>query len=190
MNRLSIVILLLLSSVSYAGPGDPVPLCPVGSPSDCVTSNWGVIEPDGVDSSTASNTNQSMAVAPTAGAPRIAVRRMPVAAPAGVMTSNTRSTVKEVVSPKGLFAKETDALTSALKRARFNGDGSIVSGEAAIARAAAEAQRKAGNMYFLTIYVKVPQTLSPDEGGLLDKKVRSVNEILVGPGYSSVKPKT
>ena len=195
MNRLSIVMLLLLSSVSsvsYAGTGDQVPLCPVGAPADCVTSNWGQVEPDGIDGSIARPTKQSIAAAPTANLPRIAVQRMPVAAPTGTMTSNTRSTVKAVVSPKGLFAKETDALTSALKRARFNGDGSIVSGEAAIARAAAGAQRKAGNKYFLTIYVKVPQTLSPDEGGLLDKQVRSVNDILVGPGYagSSGKPKS
>ncbi len=190
MNRLVFVLLLLTSSASFAGNGDAVPLCPTGSPPDCVVPNWGQINPGVPDDASLATGNPSLAAAPTSNAQRIAVQLMSVAAPASVMTSNTRSTVKAVVSPKGLFAKETDALTSALKRARFNGDGSIVSGEAAIARAAAEAQRKAGNKYFLTIYVKVPQTLSPDEGGLLDKKVRSVNEIFVGPGYSSVKPKT
>ena len=190
MNRLVFVLLLLTSSASFAGNGDAVPLCPTGSPPNCVVPNWGQINPGVSDDASLATGSPSLAAAPTSNAQRIAVQRMPVAAPAGVMTSNTRSTVKAVVSPKGLFAKETDALTSALKRARFNQDGTILSGEAAIARTAKEAQRKAGNKYFLTIYVKVPQTLSPDEGGLLDKKVRSVNEILVGPGYSSVKPKT
>lgn len=185
MNRLVLVILLLLSSASFAGTGDPVLLCPEGSPPDCVVPNWGMVEP-GVsdDASLARGT-------PASPQPRMAVRMMPAAAPAA-MAPNAASPIKSVVSPQKLFPKETEALVAALKRARFGADGSIKSGEPAIQRAAAAVAKRAANKYALTLYIKVPQGLNPEQGTLLGKKVDALNGVLGGAydGSRAATPKT
>ena len=177
MNRLAFVLLLLVSLASFAGTGDPVPLCPAGAPPDCVDPNWGLIEPGAMDASIPA-TGPSLAAATTASKPRMAVQMMPAAA----TTQGAVAPLKSVVSPQNLFPKETAALLSALKRARFNSDGTIKTGEPAIRRAVAAAAQRAGNKYTLTLYIKVPQTLKPDMGTLLGKKVDALNAVL-GDSY-------
>lgn len=192
MNRLAFLILLVLSSVSFAGTGDPVPLCPAGSPPDCVIPNWGQVQPDGVDSSISPTGGPSLAAVQDPHRLRMAVQMMPTAAPAEAMAPNTAAPIKSVVSPQNLFPKETAALITALKRARFNADGTIKSGEAAIRRAAAAAARRAGNKYNLRLYIKVPQGLKPEQGAQLDKKVDALNVVLGGAygGGQTGTPKT
>ena len=118
---------------------------------------------------------------PTAPKQRPPVHMLPTAAPATAMAPIGSSSLKAVVSPQGLFPKETAALLAALKRARFNEDGSIKSGEAAVRRAAAAAAQRAGNKYTLTLYIKVPQKLAPDRSVALGKKVDAVNAVLSSP---------
>ncbi len=188
MNRLLIVVLMLMWSTSYAGTGDTVPLCPDAASPDCVVPNWGGIgEPDGTDGAIAPRTDASLNTAPTIRSKPVAVQLMPAAEPSAMSTGD--APLKTVVSPQNLFPKETNALTTALKRARFKADGSIATGGAAISRAAADAARKAGKKYTLTLYVKVPQALKPEAGALLDKKVRAINDVLSGRYAKDAKPK-
>ena len=191
MNRLVLVILLLLSSTSFAGTGDAVPLCPDGSPPDCVVPNWGMVEPGVSDNANFVHGTPSLATMPASPQPQMTVRMMPAASPTA-MAPNAGSPIKSVVSPQGLFPKETAALVAALKRARFNADGSIKSGEPAIQRAAAAAAKLAVNKYALTLYIKVPQGLKPEQGALLGKKVDALNAVLSSPygGGQTGTPKT
>ena len=114
----------------------------------------------------------------TSQGPSMRVGTLPVAIAAGPAPGSSAA-VKTVVSPLGLFPKETAALTAAIKRARFNADGSIASGESAISEAASAAARKANGKYVLTLYIKVSQGIKPDDGAALDTKVRSINALLM-----------
>ena len=183
MKRLLLVCLLLLTPLAHAqrDGGTTVPLCTMPS-SDCVVPNWGQVGPDG-DGSDASIAPPpgSASMARSTGIDRqVAVQMMPVQSSAKAMTPPSASSVKTVVSPVGLFAAETAALTKALMNARFDRDGTIVRGEEAIRTAAAAAVAKAGRKYALTLYIKVPQKLKPEDGALLAKKIVSVNDVIAG----------
>ncbi len=173
LRPLVVLFIFLIASVgSTASAGDGTqPLCSPGTPA-CVTTNWGVIEPDSIDAN-AQKMNRSSAVSPKARPITVAVRPVPVAA-----SSNDR--IKTTISPTGLYIGETEKLVAALLRARFNRDGSIAKGEAQIASAAADIVRKAAGKYVLTIYVKVPQKVQADESTSLAKKVQAINTILSG----------
>lgn len=192
MKRFAFSVLMFMSFASYAGTGDPVPLCPEGSPPDCVVPNWGQIEPGATDGASLSTANPSLAATPGSPKPRMAVQMMPTAAPEAAMAPSAAAPIKSVVSPQNLFPKETAALITALKRARFNADGTIKSGEAAIRRAAAAAAQRAGNKYTLRLYIKVPQSLKPEQGAQLGKKVDALNAVLGGAydGGQTGTPKT
>lgn len=173
--RFAAWLLACLPFASIAQGGDAQPLCPDGLPS-CVVSNWGAIEPDGVD------TQGVGAIAPhnvDARRDRIAMAIKPVPVADGRPAADA-SSVKALVSPQALFPKETAALVSAIDRARFHRDGTVASGGDRIAAAAAAVARQAGNRYVLTLYIKVPQRLGPDATGALNKKVASVNDLLGG----------
>ena len=192
MKRFAFAVLMLMSFASSAGTGDPVPLCPQGSPPDCVVPNWGQVEPGATDDASTGNGSSNLARASVAPKPQMPVQMMPTAATADAMAPSRVAAVKSVVSPQNLFPKETAALLAALKRARFNPDGSIKTGEAAIKRAAAAAAQRAGNKFTLRLYIKVPQTLAPEVGAQLDKKVDALNAVLSTPydGGQSGTPKT
>lgn len=162
-RKLLAIVLLSMSSITCAYADDSVPFCPDPSSPDCVVSNWGLIEPGIVDT----------ARAPVAG-PSVAVKLMPVA----TSTSKANPPVKALVSPTGLFVTETNALMSAIRKARFNADGTIARGEAQIAAAAAAVARKAGRKYALTLYIKVPQKFASDKSESLNKRVGAVNSVL------------
>ncbi|MEO8935677.1 MAG: hypothetical protein ABI277_16500 [Burkholderiaceae bacterium] len=162
-RKLLAIVLLSMWAITCACADDSVPLCPDPSSPDCVVSNWGLIEP-GI---------MAAAMAPVA-TPPVAVKLMPVA----TSTSKANPPLKALVSPTGLFVNETKALTSAIRKARFNADGTIASGEAQIAAAAADIARKAGKKYALTLYIKVPQKIASDKSESLDKRVGAVNSVL------------
>lgn len=185
MRRLMLTLLALVlamsSSASRANDGTTVPLCPDPSAPDCVLSNWGQTGPDDGDGALASRRGDPMASG--AGRQRMAVEVLPVATgPNGTSGGPaSKAPLRTVISPINLFPKETAALISAIKRARFNPDGSIATGKERIATAAAAAGRKAGTRYTLTIYIKVPQQLKPEESGL-GKRVEAINEVLLPAG--------
>ncbi len=193
MNRLLLVLLIIVSSApsfsaSAASGGRTVTLCPKTSVPDCVSPNWGETGPDGVDGAMAPLRGDSIASA--IGGGRLAIKLLPVAATPN-RTQPAGAPLQTVVSPINLFPKETAALTSAIKQARFNPDGSIASGQERIASAAAAAARAAGKRYTLTLYIKVPQQLAPDESGLLGKKVQSINDVLLPAGGAATgKPES
>lgn len=191
MSRSLLAILVLasflFSPASVANGGASTPLCPDRSAPDCVQSNWGQTGPDGVDTGLAPLKGDP--TASTASSGRLAMKILPVAAKTRPQASD--SPLNTVLSPINLFPKETAALTSAIKQARFNADGSIASGQERIASAAAAAARAAGTRYTLTLYIKVPQKLAPDDGDLLGKKVQSINEVLSNSaGGATGKPRT
>jgi hypothetical protein len=176
-SRLAAIVMCL---VAFAGPSradDSQPLCAPSLPG-CVISNWGQVEPDSIDSA-AVGTNARIASIPTG---RIAMQVQPTAASTRARASAAGSgpTVKTVVSPTNLFPRETQALVAAIQRARFHRDGSIAKGGDAIAAAAAELARKADAKYTLTLYVKTPKGIRPDESSVLFKKVDAVNAAIGG----------
>jgi hypothetical protein len=169
------VVLLLSMSSAYAGDTGSGTLCPDPKIPVCVVSNWGQIDPAGVDSAMAPTTSSA---AQTAQGPHSTVRMMTIVTPPAATKPAATKPLQTLVSPNGLFPKETAALTAAIKNARFNADGVIVRGEKELAAAAAEAARRAGNKYVLTFYIKVSQQLKPDLAATLDKKVAAVNRLL------------
>ena len=175
MKRMLFAVLMVMTSLAHAqGGGSTTTICAKGSPPDCVSPNWGHINPDETDAVLAPRSTSPIASDATAARPQMAMQLLPVAAHGPQLAAP----VKTVVSPINLFPRETLALKTAIRRARFAPDGSVVSGEAAITAAAAAAARRAGDQYTLTLYIKVPEKLRDDESGLLDKKVRSINELL------------
>ncbi len=179
-RSLVVLLVVLFSFVGAAeagGGGGTQPLCATGMPG-CVSTNWGVIEPDSADA--AANAMTRSAAASTRPGP-ISVALHPAA--------TGEPTVKTTVSPSNLFTAETQKLVAALQRARFNRDGSIAKGEAEIAAAAADLVQKAAGKYMLTIYLKVPPHIAADERSSLGRKVQAVNAILASPA-GTTKPQT
>jgi hypothetical protein len=146
-------------SVAHAGTGVSVPICEPNS-ADCVISNWGHTEPEIVTSS-------------------ISIKPMPVAV---TNAAAALPKINAVTSPVNFLPKETAALISAIKHARFAKDGSIVSGQEQIEAAADAIAKKAGKGYTLTLYVKQPAKLKPDVADAQAKRVVTIDGILAGKG--------
>ncbi len=175
MKRMLCVFFLVITSSAYAsgsGGGNSTTICTTGAPTNCVTTNWGHIVPDGTSDAMTPTT------APPAGTTlshrRMAVQLMPVAS----SRADAAMPVTTVLSPVDLFPRETLALQNAVRRLRFDADGKIVSGESVFAAAATAAANKAGRQYTLTVYIKVPQHIQDKESTSLARKVQSINDVL------------
>lgn len=184
MNRRTITLFFsLVVATSSAHAQESVPLCAPPLNSDCVAPNWGQILPDGTDDS-ASNAMQPLIARSLSTEARMTVQLLSVAAAASTNASKAGVPIKAVVGGAELFKRETDALTAAIKKARFDRAGRFVAGEARVAQAAARA-RKAAAGYALTLYVKAPSKFNSDQRSMLTGRIVSINRVLAATGSKS-----
>lgn len=175
MNRKTIALLWAAATISPAFATEGLPLCAPPLTPDCVDPKWGQIDPDTL---VAGGDPSTMGIRATTVDAPIAVRLMPVEMQRDAAGPPATARLKAVVDATQRFARETAALTAAIRRARFDKQGNLVQGEAQIA-AAAEAARKVPPEFALTLYVKAPARLDDAHREVIANKLAAINGILV-----------
>lgn len=176
MNRKTIALLWAVTTLSPAFATEGLPLCAPPLAPECVDPKWGLINPDTLEADAGATSTMGIRAA-AVDAP-IAVRLMPVEMQRGTAGPPATARLKAVVDATQRFARETAALTAAIRRARFDKQGNLVQGEAQIA-AAAEAARKVPPEFALTLYVKAPARLDDAHREVIANKLAAINGILV-----------
>jgi hypothetical protein len=146
-----------------------LPLCLPPLVADCIMPQWGMVEPEGLDASRA---------APSVAASSNVMRMLPVAAHDDRMRARSSSNAARMLIDDGRdYRDPTRKLISAIRRASFDREGRLVSGDRAIAAAAAALYPVSRN-HQLNLYVKTPTQFSKPRNEVLLRKVAAVNKIL------------
>lgn len=182
-STLSVVVLAMATAaaalVHSPAVAQEMVLCSPPLTADCVDPRWGQIDPSSlVGGGSASDASSPMALRSAGQDSPIAVRMQPTEMRREAVGPPANARIKAELDVTARFAKETAALTAAVKRARFDGRGNLVRGEEQIA-AAAQIARQVPQEYALTLYVKAPTRLDAKQRELLENKLASINRILV-----------
>lgn len=189
MKKQLIAALVFSSSILPAFAQTSIKLCSDPADVDCVDPHWGQIQPEltGGGGGNAAAAASAMRLS-SGSATVLSAKLVPVAAPM-TAAAYREAPSKALLEGTQKFAKETEALTIALKNAEFDQRGRIVKGQRELAAATAAAQRAAtGSGYALTFYIKPPEHLGHDRAVALNRELASINNVLATPVSKGDKP--
>ena len=164
----SLVLLALALGCGVATAQTSTMLCSPPQDPDCVAPQWGSIHPDDTDS----------LVGPSS--PTVASQGVdrPTLVRVALSTGKSASVAPKIVIDDGKkFARETNSLVAALKAARFDYEGKLISGAERIT-AALERVNKVSTNHMLTLYLKASPKLSDPKRAVLERKVADLNVLL------------
>jgi len=168
----SLVLFALALGCGVATAQTSTTLCSPPQDPDCVVPQWGSIHPDDPDSG--SLVGPSSPTAASRSVDRPALVRI------ALSTGKTASVAPKIVIDDGKkYARETKSLVAALKAARFDAEGKLISGAERITTAL-ERVNKVSSNHMLTLYLKASTKLSDADRSVLDRKVADLNVVLEG----------
>lgn len=193
MNKIIRIAVFIAGSLLFGFSANAAILCVSPLPADCISPQWGAVNPDSDDPSADSRTTRTEN--------NVAATRLPaidgsqVGSGAHIRLAQMRKPSSVSHTPKLLindvrqFDRDTQILVRAIERATFDRTGRLKTGEEQIERAV-QALREPSKDHQLNLYIKTPGKLADRESSILVAKVKAVNKVIReagSNGYSGKK---